>query len=142
MSGVLCVWVNLPDDARAWYEDTHIPEMRARNATHALHCELTESGFGGDPTGKLDAPWPLCTVYEIEKIEKATADCYDKANHPSDKLLDGPVADARFDVRTYRELKRWQDDEWNGGKKDLPRTSTYLTGSSGQIFRTLPVSSL
>jgi hypothetical protein len=128
MSGVLCVWANLPDDARAWYEDIFIPEMRTRNAIHALHCEVTESGFGGDPIEKLDAPWPLCAVYEIEDIKRATQDCYDKANHPSDTLLAGPLADARLDVRTYRELKRWQEDAWDGGKKYLFQAIAYLTG--------------
>jgi hypothetical protein len=137
MSGVLCVWANLPGDVHAWYEDTWIPKMRTRIATHALQCELTESGFGGDPIEKLDAPWPLCAVYEVEEVEKATQACYDKENHPSDTLLAGPLADARFDVRTYRELKRWQEDAWDGGKKDVFRSITYLTGPFKQ---TLPIS--
>lgn len=118
MSGTLCVWANLPDEALEWYEDEYIPDMRTQNAIHALHCERTTNGFEEDPIGQSDLPWPLCTIYEVKDVQKATAGVYDKRNYPPDELRSGPLAKARFDVRTYRELKRWQSEGWNG--------STYL----------------
>jgi hypothetical protein len=119
VNGILCVWANLPDDALDWYENEYLPDMREQNAIHTLHCELTQSGFEGDPIGQLDSPWPLYAVYEVKEIRKATDACYDKRNHPSDDMLAGPLAQARFDTRTYRELKRWQSEEWDGGTVHL-----------------------
>jgi hypothetical protein len=115
MSGVICVWANVPDDAMEWYEDDYIPRMRIKHAIHALSCELTASGFEADPIGQLDATWPLCTMYNVTDVQKATECCYDKENHPSEAQLTGPLAQARFDVRTYRELKTWQGVEFDGG---------------------------
>jgi len=119
MAGILCVWANIPDDTIEWYENEYIPDMRAQNAIQTLHCELTEIGFEGDPIGQLDSPWPLCAIYEVEEIRRATDSCYDKRNHPSDDMLAGPLAQARFDTRTYRELRRWQSEDWDGGADPL-----------------------
>jgi hypothetical protein len=115
MSGVLCVWANLPDDVVEWYEEEFLPDMREKNSIHTIHCELTPSGFEGEPIGKLDAPWSLLSVYEVPDIKFATQSCYDMANRPSEEMLTGPLKDARFDTRTYRELKRWESKEWDGG---------------------------
>lgn len=114
-NGLLVVWANLPENAMDWYENEYIPDMRAQNSKHTLHCELTESGFEGTPIGELDAPWPLVSVYEVEEVQKATAACYNKRNHPSEDMLAGPLAKARFDTRTYQEIKRWQEEDWDGG---------------------------
>lgn len=114
MSGILVVWANIPDEVLDWYENDFLIARTKQNSIHTLHCELTPSGFEGEPIGKLDAPWPLCAVYEVPEIEAATRACYDKTNHPSEELLSGPLANARFDTRTYRELKRWQNEEWDG----------------------------
>jgi hypothetical protein len=54
-------------------------------------------------------------VYEAPDIKVATQSCYDEANRPSEEMLKGPLKDARFDTRTYRELKRWTSPEWDGG---------------------------
>jgi hypothetical protein len=115
MSGILCVWAKLPNKALEWYEKEWLPLKRKQHAIHALHCELTPSGFEGEPFGQLDSPWPLCAVYEIEDIRKVTDECYDKRHHPSNELLSGLLAEAQFDVRTYRELKVWKAEDWDGG---------------------------
>jgi hypothetical protein len=116
MAGLLCVWARIPDDVLDWYENDYIPEMTKKHSIHTLQCELTESGFEGEPIGgQLDAPWPLCAVYDVAEVEKATQACYDMQNRPPEAMLAGPLKDARFDVRTYRELKRWQSEDWDGG---------------------------
>ncbi|KAH7385504.1 hypothetical protein DE146DRAFT_621455 [Phaeosphaeria sp. MPI-PUGE-AT-0046c] len=114
MAGVLCVWAKIPDEVLDWYENEFLPARRAQNAIHTLHCGLTPSGFEGEPIGKLDAPWPLCAIYEVADIEAATRSCYDKTNHPPEHLWEGPLANARFDTRTYRQLKCWINEDWDG----------------------------
>ncbi|CAO2653446.1 Nn.00g028570.m01.CDS01 [Neocucurbitaria sp. VM-36] len=114
MSGILCVWANLPKGTTEWYENEYVPNRCSQNAIHALHSEKISNGMEAEPNGKLDAPWDLLTVYEIPEIRIATDSCYDKSNHPSNDLLAGALKDARFDTRTYRELKRWQAEDWNG----------------------------
>lgn len=128
--GLICVWANLPEDEQTvgWYEENYIPLMRERNASYALHSELMKSGFEGEPIGQLDAPWPLCTIYEISNIEAATNGLYDKANHPSDDLRSGTLSQARFDVRTYKELRKWQSEDWDEGmRRHDPLQCTILT---------------
>jgi hypothetical protein len=115
MSGVLCVWAKLPDDAINWYENEWMPLKRKLHAIHTLHCELTPSGFEGEPIGHLDSPWPLCAVYEIDDVEKVSEQCYDTQYHPPAELLSGLLAEARFDIRSYNEVKTWQADDWDGG---------------------------
>jgi hypothetical protein len=118
MSGVLCVWAKLPEDALEWYEHEFVPDMREKNSKCTLHCELTTSGLEGEPIGQLDAPWPLMAVYDIKEIAVATKDCYDKArNHPSAELLTGRLAEARFDTRTYKEVRTWQKEGWDEGTR-------------------------
>jgi hypothetical protein len=124
MSGVLCVWANLPDESIEYYEDEFVPEMRAKNAVHAMHCERTTSGFEGDAAGNLDSPWPLCTVYEVKDIKTATESCYDKGNLPSKELLAGPLKKARFEARTYREVRKWQSKDWSGGASSFNASQT------------------
>jgi hypothetical protein len=115
MSGILCVWAKLPQKALEWYEKEWLPLKRKQHAIHALHCELTPSGFEGEPFGQLDSPWPLCAVYELEDVRKMIEQCYDKQYHPPEELLSGLLAEAQFDVRAYRELKVWKADDWDGG---------------------------
>ncbi|KAI8941643.1 hypothetical protein NX059_002856 [Plenodomus lindquistii] len=109
MSGVMVVWANLPERSVDWYADEYLPVQAAIHSKHLLHCELTDSGFGPDPIGHLDAPWELMTVYEVADIKKMTESTYDKQYHPPE-LMEG----ARFDVRTYRELYRWGGEQWDG----------------------------
>ena len=116
MSGILCVWANLPKGTTKWYENEYVPDMCSLNALHALHSEKTSNGMEAEPVGKLDAPWDLFTVYEMSQTRIATEGLYDKRNHPSDDLLAGALKGVRFDTRTYREIKRWQAEDWNGGK--------------------------
>jgi hypothetical protein len=115
MSGLVCVWADIPEDMLERYENDWLPEMRAQNSIHTLLCEYIPNGFEGEPIGQLDATWPLCAVYEVADIRKATDARNNKRNHPSEELLAGPLANARFDTRTYRELQRRQDEEWDGG---------------------------
>jgi len=117
MSGVLCAWANIPKDSWEWYENQYIPDKSAAYAEHALHCKVTSIGMEDEPTGKLDAPWDLMTVYEMPRIDAVTKATYEKENYPSEALLQGPLKDSRFDIRTYREIKRWQQDDWEGGRK-------------------------
>jgi hypothetical protein len=115
MSGILCCWMNLPEDAVEWYENEFMP-TRAKAVTHCLQCEVTASGMEKEPVGKLESPWPYMTVYETPNIEVSKQRMYDRLNHPPSEHLAGPLKDTRFDMRTYWEIKRWQDEEWSGGK--------------------------
>jgi hypothetical protein len=115
MSGILVAWAKLPDDHIDWWENEFIPDRRERNAVHALHCERTVSGFEGDAAGQLDSPSPWVTIYEMTDTATATRSAYDKENLPTDEQMAGPLAAARLDIRTYRELKKWPSEEWDGG---------------------------
>jgi hypothetical protein len=117
MSGVICVWANISDDSLDWYENDYIPHMRTSNGfISTIHSELIPSGFEGDPIGKLDSPWPLCTIYNTPDIQKATACVYNKDNHPTEEQLTGSLANARFDVRTYRKIRSWQGEDFDDGQ--------------------------
>jgi hypothetical protein len=134
MSGVLCVWAKIPEEVTEWYEDEYIPKMKAQHAIHTLHCELTPSGLEGQASGQLTSPWPLCSVYEVEDIEKVIKSCYDKSNHPldnrpSDARLDSALAESRFDVHSYREIKTWRSQEWGGGEKVARYQIDHVTNS-------------
>jgi hypothetical protein len=114
MSGVLCAWAaNVPNASEGWYEGEYIPSMASKLAQHALHCELVEVGLDDevDGVGEREAPWKWLTVYEMDNADKATDSTYDKSNHIS---MTGPMANARFDVRTYEEVGRWQEGAWDG----------------------------
>jgi hypothetical protein len=114
MSGVLCTWAaNIPPSSEQWYEDEYIPLMTSRIAQQTLHCEVVDTGLDEDVdgVGTQEAPWKWLTVYEIENADKATQQTYDENNHPS---MTGGLEAARFDVRTYEELKRWQTNDWKG----------------------------
>ncbi|KAF1936917.1 hypothetical protein EJ02DRAFT_357992 [Clathrospora elynae] len=122
MAGIVCCWASLPDETIQWYEDEWIPNMRSRsdNAIHGLHCEVTASGMETEPVGKLDSPWPLMTVYDMRKLDASTEEAiYDKRKRPSDDLLAGPLKDAQLDIRTYHEIKRWEQEDWNGDIEDI-----------------------
>ncbi|KAF3038745.1 hypothetical protein E8E11_002084 [Didymella keratinophila] len=120
MSGVLCTWAaNIPQASEEWYEGEYIPSMASKLAQHALHCELVEVGLDDevDGVGEREAPWKWLTVYEIDNTDKATDSTYDKSNHIS---ITGSMAKARFDVRTYEEVGRWQEGgEWDGSHADI-----------------------
>lgn len=113
MSGVMVVWANLPDEALEWYEDDYLPEMTALHSSSTLHCEVTSTGLDAEPIGHLDAPWELMAVYEVADVQKMSRDTYSKDNHPPENSL---LANARFDVRTYREIRKWGAEDWDGGK--------------------------
>ncbi|KAL6704944.1 hypothetical protein ACN47E_007489 [Coniothyrium glycines] len=112
-NGILLCWANIPSDATEWYEDNYIQAMRDKWAVHALHCEETPNGMENEPIGKLDCPWKLMTVYEVDVLSDVTACLYDTSNHPPEDLFSGILKGARFDVRTYREIHRLQDEDWD-----------------------------
>lgn len=115
MSGVLCAWAaDLPASSEQWYEDEYIPEMMSRHSRRALLSDIIETPLDKDLEGVAtkDAPWKTLTIYDIDDVQKMTDATYDENNHPP---TDGPLRGARFDVRTYEEIKRWQSGEWNGG---------------------------
>jgi hypothetical protein len=69
-----------------------------------------------EPVGRLDSPWPYMTCYDVRDVDAATKNISNKENQPAPELFEGILKDARFDIRTYREVKCWQDEEWDGGK--------------------------
>jgi hypothetical protein len=89
--------------------------MREQFATHTLHTELMQTGLDGEAVGTLSAPWPLLAVYEVVDAEEATRKCYDQRNHPPQELFKDTFADACFDVRTYKELRKLVDEDWEAG---------------------------
>jgi hypothetical protein len=95
---------------------------KSNRSLSALHCEVTASGMETEPVGRLDSPWPYMTCYDIRNIDAATKQLLEAGNQPAASLFDGILKDSRFDIRTYREVKCWQDEEWDGGKK---RTLNY-----------------
>lgn len=116
MSGVLCVWAaNVPNSSEQQYEDEYIPGITSKLAQQALHCELVETGLDDevDGVGTREAPWKWLTVYEMDNADQAIQHTYDKSNHIA---MTGPMLNARFDVRTYEEVKRWQQTGWDGSK--------------------------
>ena len=119
MSGVLCTWAaNVPQSSEQWYQDEYIPSMASRLAQHALHCEVVENGLDEDVdgVGTQEAPWEWLTMYEMEDTDKATDAACDQSNHPS---MAGGLSSARFDIRAYEEVQRWQQGDWEGGMLDL-----------------------
>lgn len=124
-NGVICTWAaNIPESSEQWYEDEYIPSMADKLAQHVLHCEVVETGLDDDVdgVGSNEAPWKWLTVYEVDSADKATADAYDTSNHPT---MTGGLEKARFDVRTYEEVKRWQQGGWEGGTQTLPSAFDY-----------------
>ena len=117
MSGVICTWAaSIPQSSEQWYEDEYVPSMASKLAQHALHCEVVEVGLEDEDDGvkEREVPWKWLTVYELDDAVKATESMYDKNNHMS---MTGELQSAKFDVRTYEEVKRWQQGDWQGGKQ-------------------------
>jgi predicted enzyme related to lactoylglutathione lyase len=113
-SGIACVWANLPEEVADWYENDYLPRQDSINALHTIHCEVTASGMENEPVGRLDSPWPWLTVYEVQDVDKANNEINTAAADLPEEAKTGPLKDVRFDIRTYREVKRWQDDDWEG----------------------------
>lgn len=124
MSGILCTWANLPEDVSEWYENEYLENGLLVDCHHAIHCEVTASGMENEPVGRLDAPWPYLTVLEVEDIKLASKQTDEALHNLPEAVTNGPLKRVHFDVRTYEEIKRWQDDDWEGmggdGKKGSP----------------------
>ena len=117
MAGVLCVWAaNVPEASEQWYEETYIPAMTTKLCEQSLHCEVNETGLDTelDGVGGREAPWKWLTVYEIEDAAQLAKEMYDESNHPA---MTGGLEHTRFDVRLYDEIKRWQQGDWDGGRR-------------------------
>ena len=115
MSGLLCTWAaNIPGSSEQRYEDEYIPSVASKLTQHALHCEVVKTGLDDDEdgVGSDEATWKWLTVYEMDSADKTTADTYGTSNHPA---MTGGLEKARFDIRTYEEVKRWQQGDWEGG---------------------------
>lgn len=127
MSGIQCVWANIPDSALDWYENECITTMvsASKFIEHALHCEVTCSGMEGEAIGKLDSPWRWLAVYEASDLENASNHATWNPDRLKELAAEANLHGARFDVRTYMEEKRWQMKDWDGGKRlSTVRTST------------------
>jgi hypothetical protein len=117
MSGILCTWAaNIPESSEQWYEDEHIPSMASKFAQHALHCEVVKTGLDDDVDGVEgdEASWKWLTVYEMDSA--VTADTYDTSNHLG---TIGGLEKPRFNIRAYEEVKRWQQEDWEGGTQTV-----------------------
>ena len=110
----MCCWANVNKEAAEWYEDEWVPRMRNSNIVHSIHCEITASGMENEPVGKLDSPWPYMTVHAVLNVDQANTDMRNKLFTPPDDVLREVPQEPRFDIRTYREIKRWQLEEWEG----------------------------
>lgn len=129
MSGIMCVWANLPEEALDWYENEYLPARTAGQAKSSLYCQVVDTGLAQEPLGHLDAPWELMTVYEIEDTQKTIESVYDKSTHPPMEMRNGILKDARFDIRTYKELYRWGDENWDGDVHQV----TSVTGMEWRV---------
>ncbi|KAF2998861.1 hypothetical protein E8E13_003797 [Curvularia kusanoi] len=92
--------------------------MTLKHAQQALHSELVEVGLDEevDGIGEREAPWKWLTFYEMENAVKATEAVYDTDNHVP---MTGDMEKARFDVRTYEEVQRWQQGDWEGDHTEV-----------------------
>lgn len=116
----MCAWTaDLPTSSEQWYEDEYIPEMMVRHSQKVLLSEMVETPLDKDVEGVAtrDAPWKSLAIYEGDSVQNMTDALYDESNHPPTK---GLLKGARFDVRTYEEVKRWQSGDWNGGPFPSP----------------------
>ncbi|OSS52741.1 hypothetical protein B5807_02892 [Epicoccum nigrum] len=119
MSGVLCTWAaNVPEASEQWYEENYIPAMTSKLSQQSLHCEVNETGLDTelDGVGEREAPWKWLTVYEMEDTVSAAEAMYDESNHPA---MTGGLELARFDVRLYEEIQRWQQGDWQGDHSEV-----------------------
>jgi hypothetical protein len=111
MTGIRCVWANIPEAAEKGYEKEHVPDLATHAAKHALHCEVVKFGLEQEfSAGNLDS-WRWLTVYESKDVKKTS----DGLQNFTDKVLASPLQDLRLDARTYEEIKCWKDEDWNGG---------------------------
>jgi hypothetical protein len=114
MSGLCCLWATFPEGREEWYENEYLPSIDSPNAIHGIHCEVTASGMEDEPVGKLDSPWPYMTVWEVKSVDQSNKDMYDLSYHPPSSELQSSLKDLRFDIRSYREIKAWKQDDWSG----------------------------
>ncbi|KAF5853474.1 hypothetical protein GGP41_002056 [Bipolaris sorokiniana] len=120
MSGVVCAWASLPDEVLEWYETEFLPQQRNVEAQHSIHCEVTASGMEHEPVGKLDAAWPFLTVYEVKDVAQTNREIDIASNDLPEAAKSGPLKHVNFDVRSYREVKRWQNEDFEGnGSADI-----------------------
>jgi hypothetical protein len=145
MAGVLCVWsADLTDASEQWYENEYIPSLVSRHSDRVLLSEIVATPLDKDLEGVAtnDASWKHLAVYEFDDVQKMQDATYDESNHPS---MEGPLKGSRFDVRTYQEIKTWQnDEEWNGGttsptpRDTVAQSSAEKNANVHQIQKTLP----
>ncbi|RYN32075.1 hypothetical protein AA0112_g6248 [Alternaria arborescens] len=119
MSGLCCLWATFPEGREEWYENEYLPSIDSPNAIHGIHCEVTASGMEDEPVGKLDSPWPYMTVWEVKSVDQSNKDMYDLSYHPPSSELQTSLKDLRFDIRSYREIKAWKQDDWSGDGGDI-----------------------
>jgi hypothetical protein len=114
MSGVRCVWANIPEAAKAKYKDEYVPDLATHGADHALHCEVVKLGLETtDAKANMDS-WRWLTVYESKDLK----DISEQLQGLADKVVAGPHSEVQLDVRTYDEFKCWQDKEWDCGMQN------------------------
>lgn len=97
-----------------WFEDEYLATTVNENVAHSVHCEVTSSGMENEPVGKLDSPWPYLTIHEVYSVDEANKTTNDRIKNPPAPLVASPLNGSRFDIRTYREIKRWQAEDWEG----------------------------
>ncbi|USP75540.1 hypothetical protein yc1106_02814 [Curvularia clavata] len=128
MSGILCAWANLPEEVAEWFKNTYLQNQRTIDCIHSIHCEVTASGMEHEPVGKLDAPWPYLTVHEVKDVKWANKQLEEAANNLPEEAKTGPLKHIHFDVRSYKEVKRWQDEDWEGMGGDGKKVSSDKAG--------------
>ena len=111
MSGVRCVWANIPEAAEPKYKNEHVPDLATHGADHALHCEVVKLGLETPDAEANMESWRWLTVYESKELNDVSEQLQDLA----DRVVAGPFTDVQLDVRTYDEFKRWQADDWDDG---------------------------
>ncbi|EUC42326.1 hypothetical protein COCMIDRAFT_8076 [Bipolaris oryzae ATCC 44560] len=123
--GVFCVWANLPEKVTEWYKDEYLAAQDHVDSVHTIQCEITASGMEHEPVGKLDAPWPWLTVYEVKDVAQTNKEVDVVCNDLPEVAKSGPLKHVHFDVRSYREIKRWQDSDWEGdGSADIEHVAS------------------
>jgi hypothetical protein len=120
MSELLCVWAaDTPASSEQWYENEHIPQMISDSSHGAVFGEWIEIPLEKElERGAFtDVPCKWFTLYEQSDPKIIIDEIQSQVNLTSQPVL---IQDATFDIRSYEELNKYQDKNWEGGWSTPP----------------------
>lgn len=130
MSDMLLIFASdIPAAFEQWYEDEHIPEMASPHSQSVLVGEMAGLPIEKELQrgGRKDEPCKFLAMYEKGDQKKITDATHNEINRLP---TGGRLQDSKFDIRSYEEIRRWQNESWNGG------LSTQLSMRTWVLWRT------